>query len=384
MSLSINEYNSNEIIGKEKLSNRFIRAFKPKLFETGGFPTAVTTEQELVRYIDSMHAYSFENYYNNLCKGITSEEFELLKKTTIDIYNLTKKQYNSLFLVQAPMIASICERRLINASIGNDKEKRIFEIGGGAGTLGCILLEDNKKYLSTDVTQAFYLVQNRLYNYITKGKVNELVTDEYNSISKCIHIPYWKMWETRNNPIECDLVISNHALLEMSPNSLKFYLNYFKDSLYENNGAFVFQGGGWRINQNLIDLINLFDQYGYNLQYFDHKNEIAAFSVTSEENVKDLVIKSLLDLISYSKIEKIYGLGENLISRLEEDDIYYVGEFGFKIKEMFDIINLEDKIEIGEVLNFYNAFNNTVLSPDEEFANYIEPKPSVFRKVKKI
>lgn len=383
MNLSINEYNNNEVIGKAKLSNRFIRAFKPKLFESGGFPTTINSEQELVRYIDSMHAYSFENHYNNLCKGITEEEFELLKRTTKDIYNLTKEQYNSSFLVKAPMIASICERRLINAAIGKDEKKRIFEIGGGSGTLGCILLEDGRKYISTDVTQAFYLIQNRLYNYIN-NKMNELAVEEYNPSSSCIHVPYWKMWETRNNPIDCDLVVSNHALLEMSPNSIKFYLNYFRNSLYKNDGAFVFQGGGWRINQNLIDLINLFDQYGYNLQYFDHKNEIAAFSVAYQEKCKDAVIKSLMKLISKLETEDIYGLGKNIVSRLNEDEVYYVGKLGFKINEIFDKINHEDKIAIEEVIDFYNQFHDASLSPDEEFAEYIEPGSHVLRRIRKI
>ena len=54
--LSIEDYNSKEIDGRIKLSNRFIRAFRPKLFENGGFPTTVQKEEELVRYIDSMHA----------------------------------------------------------------------------------------------------------------------------------------------------------------------------------------------------------------------------------------------------------------------------------------------------------------------------------------
>ena len=73
--LSIQEYNILEIDGRVKLSNRFIRAFRPKLFENGGFPTTVKKEEELVRYIDSMHAYSFESHYHNLCGGITREEF---------------------------------------------------------------------------------------------------------------------------------------------------------------------------------------------------------------------------------------------------------------------------------------------------------------------
>lgn len=126
MSLSIDEYNKQECKGKIMLSNRFIRAFKPKLFEAGGFPTTVQVEDELIRYIDSMHAYSFDTHYNKLCGGITREEFELLKKCTYDIYELTKKTYRGEFLVKAPMIASICEKRIIEAALGTIENKRVF------------------------------------------------------------------------------------------------------------------------------------------------------------------------------------------------------------------------------------------------------------------
>ena len=59
------------------------------------------------------------------------------------------------------------------------------------------MLEDNIKYSATDVTQAFYLIQNRLFDYITNGDINELVNQDLNINSKCIHLPYWKLWEMR-------------------------------------------------------------------------------------------------------------------------------------------------------------------------------------------
>lgn len=194
--LSIKDYNSKEVDGKIKLSNRFIRAFRPKLFENGGFPTTVQKEEELVKYIDSMHAYSFESHYNGLCGGI-----------------------------------------------------------------------------------------------------NELVNENLNIDSKCIHIPYWKLWEMRETTINIDLTVSNHALLEMSPNSLRFYLNFCKNAMKNSkDGLFVFQYGGWRIDQTLIDLIELFDEYGFYLKYFDHSKEIAGFSL-KEGSVKKEVLLALKDLL---------------------------------------------------------------------------------------
>lgn len=372
MSLSIEEYNKKEICGKAKLSNRFIRAFRPKLFETGGFPTIVESEEELIRYIDSMHAYSFDKHYNELCGGITEQEFNLLKKCTIDIYDVTKKQYNGDFLVKAPMIASICEKRIIESALKTIKDKRVFEIGGGSGTLGCLLLEDSIKYSATDVTQAFYLIQNRLFEYITRNNVNELVNQELNSNSLCIHVPYWKLWDMREQPFDMDLVVSNHALLEMSPNSLRFYLNFCKKALQKSDeGVFVFQGGGWRIDQNLVDLIELFEEYGFYLKYFDHSKEIAGFSLQGN-SVKKEVLGALKQLLSQNlKTEQIYALGKNINSRLDPSQVFYCDELGNRMYSSFKTIESLPKVDIERVKAWYNNIGTSNEAPDEEFAEYI-------------
>lgn len=378
--LTIEEYNRQEIKGKIQLSNRFIRAFKPKLFESGGFPTTVKNEQELVRYIDSMHAYSFEKHYNELCGGITKDEFELLKKCTLDIYRVTKQNYNSDFLVKAPMIASICEKRIIEAALGHMDGKRVFEIGGGSGTLGCLLLEDSIDYSATDVTQAFYLIQNRLFEYISKNKINELTNQELDITSSCIHVPYWKLWELKDNPFPIDIAISNHALLEMSPNSLRFYLNFCKEAMKNSHdGFFVFQGGGWRIDQNLVDLIELFEEYGFYLKYFDHSKEIAGFSL-SEGTVKKEVLKALEELVLDGlETEKIYALGNNINSRLSPEQVFYCNELGERMNRVFCEIEKAPKVNIDDIKEYYQQFNTTCESPDEEFAAYISPKRKILK-----
>ena len=376
--LSIDEYNKQEIDGKVNLSNRFIRAFRPKLFENGGFPTTVVKEEELIRYIDSMHAYSLERHFKELCGGITKEEFELLKKCTSDIFDVTKKNYDGDFLVKAPMIASICEKKIIEAALGTTNSKRVFEIGGGAGTLGSLLLEDKVNYSATDVTQAFYLVQNRLYNYITKFNVNELAKEKLDEKSPCIHVPYWELWNLKDKPFNIDLVVSNHALLEMSPNSLRFYLNFCRTAMEKSNdGLFVFQGGGWRIEQNLIDLIQLFDEYGYNLKYFDHSKEIAAFSLSSGSVTKE-VLEALKELLKQDvENEKIYALGNHIRTRLNKDKIYYCGNLGERMNDKFNQIKQAPKIAFEELLEFYSQFDSIKESPDDEFGNYILSKRKV-------
>ncbi len=370
MYLAIDDYNKKESLSMCDLPNRFIRAFRPLLFEQGGFPTRVATDVELNRYVDSMHANSFSHYYNDLCHGITLREFELLKKTVQDIVDFTKKNYGFSFAVKDPMIVSLFEKRLLEA-ISSDKDKTIFEIGGGSGILGALLINDGFKYASTDVTQAFYLLQNRLYNYLTDDGLNEMVLEEYDKDSRSIHIPYWKLWQDKDNPIDFNIVISNHALLEMNSNSIRFYLNYCYDILKKNKGCFVFQGGGWGIDKNLVDLICLFEEYGYRLQYFDHSKEIGCFGV-SGDSVKDKVVNELKSLYKDSETKVVNGLGEILADRLPQDMVFRTGYFGKRLKDGLNSYDKHDKLDINTVSDYYDQLSCDKVSLDSEFTEYIK------------
>lgn len=374
MSVSIEKYNLEEINNRHNLSNRLIRAFRPSLFENGGFPTQINREEELVRYVDSMHANSFERHFNKLCEGLTKEEFELLKRCTNKIYDFTKSSYNKDFLVKSPMIASLFELRIIKSILESNKDKRIFEIGGGNGTLGCVILEDGLNYVSTDVTQAFYLLQNRLFNYfLNNNGAIDLVEDRYDEKAKSIHIPYWELWNNRNSPFNTDVIMSNHALLEMHPNALRFYLTFGRESLKNSqNGVFAFQGGGWGIDQNMLDLLKIFDEYGYMLKYFDHSKEVAVFSTGGETLTHD-VSKDLKCLFDKGvSTEQIYALGSNITTKMNSNQIYYCDDLGNKIKNYFDTISKEKKVGIDTVKDFYSQFTSATESPDDEFAQYIK------------
>ena len=169
--------------------------------------------------------------------------------------------------------------------------------------------------------------------------------------------------------------MSNHALLEMSPSSLKFYLNFLRKAMEKSDdGVFVFQGGGWRIDQNLIDLIELFDDYGFNLKYLDHSKEIAGFSL-SEGSIKEEALYELKDLLTQDiEQEKIYALGTTIRSHLDKNQIFYCGALGNNMNEYFNYINSLPKVNIEEVKDFYKELNAINEAPDDEFGEYIKPK----------
>ena len=121
----------------------------------------------------------------------------------------------------------------------------------------------------------------------------------------------------------------------------------------------------------------MFDEYGYNLKYFDHSKEIAAFSLSSGSVTKE-VLEALKELLKQDvENEKIYALGNHIRTRLNKDKIYYCGNLGERMNDKFNQIKQAPKIAFEELLEFYSQFDSIKESPDDEFGNYILSKRKV-------
>ncbi len=370
--LLIEEYDKCEEMAKCNLSNRFIRAFSPNAFIRGGFPCRVKYEQELVRYIDSQHAESFERYYNELCKGITRQEAILLMDATEKIHNLTEALYNQHFLVKAPLLAALCCKRIVDILANENKGVHVMEYGAGSGMVGAMLLHSGYRYSCSDVTQAFYLVQNRVLNQF--AEINDLCTEAILKDSN-YHIPYWKLWEYRNEIKEVDIVTCNHALLEMNSSALKFYLKYSYEVLTNSEyGYFFFQGTGWNLEGNLFSLFRKFSQYGFNLVFYDVNNELAIFSVKGE-SIDSQVIAALGDDSQYyvhSKSVSAHGIVNNI--RTDGAVTFRNSSDGERIYQMYKEMYSAEKLSIEDVEILYSKISEDMNSPDEEFSKYIEDR----------
>jgi hypothetical protein len=101
-----------------------------------------------------------------------------------------------------------------------NRQQIVLEVGGGSGYIGALLLEMGIRYISTDIAQAFYVVQNHVLNAIKPGKVIELATEERHFLEMdtipqghAVHVPWWKFVvkrpasATRDRP--CDLQSGN-------------------------------------------------------------------------------------------------------------------------------------------------------------------------------
>ncbi len=339
--VSIEHYENAEILGRTSVPNSFLKSVSPLTYMLNGFPTKVYYEQELIRYIDSQHLDTLEHYVNHDCDGLTEQEYLLIRKLTISVFDYTRMHYGKEFLVKAPIIDAAFISRLIHA-ISIDNDITITEIGAGSGMLGALLLSQGYRYNCVDVTQAFYLTQNRLLSKFATS-MDELVMDSYNR-SQFVHIPYWKLWELRNESIETDIFTCNHALLEIPENAIAFYLKLAKKWMKNSRvGVFLIRSWGWETLNKKENVIHLFQKEGFQLIYLDNIRNIAVFDLFSEQ-------QSPQDFNSLVKQQLFFERrGKKIHQKLNRLD---------KPRKMDDLLSL------------YNAITPNQDSPDQEFFNY--------------
>lgn len=359
MNLLVEEYNEKELEGKKDLPNRFLEVFQPSGFEKIGYPIRVNSDDELWKYIDVMHELRLEEYYKEY--GITYEEFELLKKITSDILNFSKKNFNKSIIAKAPIINAINLYRQVDRLYkfnenSNDKPK-IFEIGLGSGYLAAILHMNGYKVYGTDVTQGFYMFQNKFLNFISENNVYEMAYTE-NDFKKIkegiVHIPYWKLYDLKDNVFNVDIFVANGCLCEMSRNSLLYYLALSKEMLKQSKyKLFVFQDPGACFFRKSGELVFEFYNMGYKLIHSD--NNIIIFTTDDQNSIDNN------DLI---KIYKENYFGNNYI---ENNNI------SKKMNECRKNMRDVKKVPYDELIGFYRSIidEKSFYSPDEVFLKFI-------------
>lgn len=145
------------------------------MFKVVGFPSEIQQEKEVFNFIDSMHDGRLDLYYDMGMKP-TLSEFEYMKEVVNKTSDFAKKKYGKDIAIKAPLLSSMDVYRMIEFLTKEGEKPVCFEIGGGCGCLGTILHEKGYPYISTDVTQAFYIEQNHLWNGLFPDEVAEMVT----------------------------------------------------------------------------------------------------------------------------------------------------------------------------------------------------------------
>lgn len=278
MKNNIDIYDKHEKKILKKISNSEIQRFSPLCFIQNNFPHKVSSKDELIRYVDSMHnndKFLNEDYkYNKNDKTIVGRIVGIIKEVTL-------KNFNQACVPFQTILADLNAYKNIIKYIKFHSEKKninVLEIGPGSGLLGLMLTLDKKiKYSSIEVTQAFYLWQQLLYKKIDKKFVeNDFSSDFlFTKKARIKQIPWWHILIKKDKILDtnehCEVIICNHALGEMHPDALVIYLKIIRKLLensqkkFSKNSFFLVSSLGQLHSSNQIEIYEKLNDAGFKI-----------------------------------------------------------------------------------------------------------------------
>jgi hypothetical protein len=261
--LSIEEYDRREAAARISASYPALRSFAPVSFAQVGFPTRVTQESELARYVDIMHETDDRQYWLTEEQWSAAER-DLILQLQTEIESLTSVLFGrpiqplmNLFLAM-PIIRMI---EHLSKKITDGRRLTILEIGPGSGFLAGYLLLRGHRYIGMDNTQALYLWQHRLLQWLSDGQLDEFVladTGPTGTPDRCAAlIPWWWFAEMfRAPPLDVDVVVCDAAIGEMDPFAARYVIRLAKSLLEKSEiGTFLYKNLGEQ-RQNTAETVD--------------------------------------------------------------------------------------------------------------------------------
>lgn len=232
MSVTVEQYDQGEALGRRSLSYAEIGAFATTTFALMGYPTRVEHESELAGFIDWNFSSSNREYFmkDNFVRGpavtttISHSEYALLRSLGDKVQEMTAELFQrpmrpiSSLLAQMGLFRVLMEIR--KAVPG--RPLSVFEVGPGNGYLGALLTLNNYKYISTDNAQSLYLLQSRLLSHIAGAEFIDWAASPGGGPSdlaahRVHHLPWWEYVRLRHRQdVQVDVVVSNTNLGEMN------------------------------------------------------------------------------------------------------------------------------------------------------------------------
>jgi hypothetical protein len=239
--LTIEAYDAAESEARKTVGYTEHAAFGTKTFDDHWFPSRMTREDELFRYIDWYHDQDLRRlepglFFRDasLATNYSVDEVHLLSRLGIAVGQITEKSCGRKLSVLFNHQGSIGLFRTVQAicSMLGKEGLSVFEVGPGCGYLGAMLALSGHTYASYDVTQGYYLWQNRLLDNLFGEEFTEFAANpdaDPTNRTRVSHMPWWVFRELyKDCPIEADIVISNANLGEMHVDALKYMLRLSK------------------------------------------------------------------------------------------------------------------------------------------------------------
>jgi hypothetical protein len=247
--LTAAEYDEAENIALLRTPNRIVECCQPIVFNVESYPVRIPNEAAAIRYLDVMQDGRTEDTFSFLINGLTADEMAAMRRVAEKIATLTERLYGRKSVPRSGMLRALNVVRHIRYLW--PRGGTVLEIGAGSGYVGALLLEFGLRYVCTDITQAFYLWQNRLLTAIAGDGLAELATehleiDQAVADHVAVHLPWWKfVVPSPRTGLRLDVVTCNHAWCEMHPNAMAYTLAMAAETLQgDGYRAVLFEGWG--------------------------------------------------------------------------------------------------------------------------------------------
>lgn len=276
MTLAISDYDHAEAQARETCPNRVIEAGQSEAFAKLGYPTRIVDEAALWRYADVMQERRFEGDYRITLGGLTRSEFDLFKDVGCRTFDLVKKATGHNIFPKSALLRSFLSFRHLRYLL--PPGALVVEIGPGCGYLGALLVHAGYRYAATDVAQAFYIFQNRLWSHLFPNKLRELADGGDIAMladpdATVVHLPWWIFFgcDPPHLGRSVDAVVANHALCEMHHHSMLFTIAFGRAVLRTppEQGIFFVEGRGQDLSNKAALLPREFLRRGYARVYYD-------------------------------------------------------------------------------------------------------------------
>lgn len=266
--LEIARYDDLERKAAALLPNLAQAAFGPVTFSAGNYPTRVTEEAALGRYIDTMHENAAGEFFGGRFT-LSPDEADLIAAIGDTVAGLSRERFGRAVRPWLAPLDAVGMFRIVAAfaqRLGR-KQARVLEIGPGSGYLGALLNRAGFRTVSMDNTQAFYLWQNRFYGALAGSGLAEMAEGGPPAADAAmIHLPWWSFAALHHQPaLPVDFVVCDHALGEISLNALRYILRQAHRMLTAGAepGLFLFRYSGARHVSSDRQIFAEFERAGF-------------------------------------------------------------------------------------------------------------------------
>jgi hypothetical protein len=279
--LTIEQYNRAEEQARLELSIAHLMAFRAVAFDSVSWPTRISNERELLRYVD----HNFEAEVPSLYKpgavfdpigyrnAFSLDEKALIGAISDQVAQLTERSLGRRTRPMTNLLVQTGPFRVMQqlASGSGLKQLSVFEVGPGAGYLGAMLAHVGHRYLSYDVAQSLYLWQSRLLQAVARADFVELAGlddregERAAREARVVHLPWWtyiKMLD--GTQVRADVIYSNSNLSEMTNIALRHVLLISRQMLADSpKGVFCFFSKGMPSQTPHDQIDEIFRQHGF-------------------------------------------------------------------------------------------------------------------------